>query len=188
MQVSERTLARDAIHRAKPGGEFLADEHTLYNWLWAQWRPKLFDRNRYDAWVASGSQDLTQRANRRAKKILRDHKVLDLPPARRSACRPCEGLYPGADGGKGLHVYSSPAEMRSTTLCLKAKRSTPAPVGRRLRSSIRGRTRHEDLPRKLMQPSARDSASWPHLDRSRQIDRKRWRSNARKTSLSLCTR
>ena len=81
VEVSERTLAREAIHRARPGGGFLADDHTLDNWRWAQWRPKLFDRNRYDAWVASGSQDLRQRANWRAKKILRDHKVPGLPPA-----------------------------------------------------------------------------------------------------------
>lgn len=81
VEVSERTLARAAIHRARPGGGFLADDHTLENWRSAQWRPMLFDRNRYDAWAAAGSKSITERANRRARKILRDHQAPALPAA-----------------------------------------------------------------------------------------------------------
>jgi len=33
VEVSQRTLARDAIHRATPGAGFLADDHTLAGWL-----------------------------------------------------------------------------------------------------------------------------------------------------------
>ena len=32
VEVSERTLAREAIDRARPGGGFFADDHTLENW------------------------------------------------------------------------------------------------------------------------------------------------------------
>jgi len=46
IEVNERTLAREAIHRAKPGGGFLADDHTLENWRQAQWQPVLLDRTR----------------------------------------------------------------------------------------------------------------------------------------------
>lgn len=79
VEVSERTLARDAIQRAKPGGGFLADDHTLDNWAWAQWRPALIDRMRYDRWVEAGSQDMTARANARARQILDQHQVPPLP-------------------------------------------------------------------------------------------------------------
>ena len=79
VEVSERTLAREAIHRAKPGGGFLADDHTLNNWKWAQWRPKVIDRMRYDTWVAKGSKDMATRANERALKILEEHEVPPLP-------------------------------------------------------------------------------------------------------------
>jgi trimethylamine--corrinoid protein Co-methyltransferase len=79
VEVSERTLAREAIHRAKPGGGFLADEHTLENWRWAQWRPEVIDRTRYDRWVEQGSKDMTARANERARKILAEHQVPALP-------------------------------------------------------------------------------------------------------------
>jgi trimethylamine--corrinoid protein Co-methyltransferase len=79
VEVSERTLAREAIHRAKPGGGFLADDHTLKHWKWAQWQPEVIDRMRYDRWVKKGSQDMTARANERARKILAEHEVPPLP-------------------------------------------------------------------------------------------------------------
>jgi trimethylamine--corrinoid protein Co-methyltransferase len=79
VEVSERTLAREAIHRAKPGAGFLADNHTLDNWRWAQWRPALIDRTRYDRWVKQGSKDMVTRANERARQILEEHGVPPLP-------------------------------------------------------------------------------------------------------------
>ncbi len=85
VEVSERTLAREAIHRAKPGGGFLADDHTLDNWKWAQWRPALIDRSRYDRWVKRGSQDMTARANARARQILEEHETPPLPEAAEEA-------------------------------------------------------------------------------------------------------
>jgi trimethylamine---corrinoid protein Co-methyltransferase len=78
VEVSERTLAREAIHRAKPGGGFLADDHTLDNWKWAQWRPDLIDRMRYDRWVKKGSKDMSARAKDRARQILEEHEVPPL--------------------------------------------------------------------------------------------------------------
>ena len=81
VEVSERTLAREAIHRARPGGGFLADDHTLDNWKWAQWQPALIDRMRYDRWVEKGRQDMAARANERACQILAEHEVPPLPEA-----------------------------------------------------------------------------------------------------------
>lgn len=79
VEVSERTLAQEAIHRARPGGGFLADEHTLSHWKWAQWQPRIIDRSRYDTWVAKGEKDTVARANERARKILETHQVPPLP-------------------------------------------------------------------------------------------------------------
>ncbi len=85
VEVSERTLAREAIHRAQPGGGFLADDHTLDNWRWAQWRPGLIDRTRYDRWVRQGRKDMVTRANERARQILEEHEVPPLPETAESA-------------------------------------------------------------------------------------------------------
>jgi len=79
--INEITLAREPIHRAKPGGGFLADDHTLDNWEWAQWRPQLIDRMRYDRWVEKGRQDMFVRANARARQILETHEVPPLSEA-----------------------------------------------------------------------------------------------------------
>ncbi|MGB9593321.1 MAG: trimethylamine methyltransferase family protein [Anaerolineae bacterium] len=81
VEVSERTLAREAIHRATPGGGFLADEHTLRNWKWAQFRPRVIDRTRYDEWAERGAKDMTARANERARRILAEREVPPLPEA-----------------------------------------------------------------------------------------------------------
>jgi len=80
VEVSERTLAREAIRRAEPGGGFLADDHTLKNWKWAQWKPSLIDRSRYDHWVEQGRADMTARANQRARSILATHAPAALAP------------------------------------------------------------------------------------------------------------
>jgi trimethylamine--corrinoid protein Co-methyltransferase len=85
VEVSERTLAREVIHRANPGSGFLADDHTLDNWKWAQWRPSLIDRSRYNRWVEHGSMDMCNRANKRARQILREHEVPPLPAAAEEA-------------------------------------------------------------------------------------------------------
>jgi trimethylamine--corrinoid protein Co-methyltransferase len=81
VEVSERTLARQAIHQAKPGGGFLASDHTLESWKWAQWQPAIIDRMRYDNWVSRGEKDMADRANERARKILAGHQVPPLPEA-----------------------------------------------------------------------------------------------------------
>ena len=77
--INETTLALDAIARVRPGGGFLADDHTLDTWRWAQWRPALIDRSRYDRWVERGRKDMFTRANERAREILAAHEVPPLP-------------------------------------------------------------------------------------------------------------
>jgi trimethylamine--corrinoid protein Co-methyltransferase len=79
LTINETTLALDAIARAKPGAGFLADDHTLENWRWAQWAPEVIDRQRYDTWVEGGSKDMLRRANELARKILKEHEVQTLP-------------------------------------------------------------------------------------------------------------
>ncbi|MGD8458366.1 MAG: trimethylamine methyltransferase family protein [Anaerolineales bacterium] len=76
--VNETTLALEAIDRIRPGGGFLADRHTLENWRWGQWMPKMIDRQRYASWESSGAKDMFTRANLRAREILSEHEVPPL--------------------------------------------------------------------------------------------------------------
>ncbi len=81
--VNETTLALDAIQRvgSMPGSMFLTDDHTFETFMQAQFLPQLLDRARYDSWKAEGSQDLYQRCNAEAKRILAEHQVDTKPEA-----------------------------------------------------------------------------------------------------------
>jgi trimethylamine--corrinoid protein Co-methyltransferase len=87
IEVSERTLAREAIHAVTPASGFLAADHTLDNWGWAQWRPGLIDRTRHDRWAEAGSQTMTQRANARAHELLAQHALTPLPDEAEAAIK-----------------------------------------------------------------------------------------------------
>jgi trimethylamine---corrinoid protein Co-methyltransferase len=85
VEVSERTLAREAIQRARPGGGFFADDHTLENWRRAQWRPRVVDRMRYANWQKRGSKDMAARANELALRILDERQTPPLHEAAEEA-------------------------------------------------------------------------------------------------------
>jgi trimethylamine--corrinoid protein Co-methyltransferase len=85
MTINSTTLALDAISRIRPGGGFLADDHTLNNWRWAQWTPDLINRQRYDIWIEAGSKGMFSRANEQAQKILKEHEVPPLSDAAETA-------------------------------------------------------------------------------------------------------
>ena len=78
LDINPTTLALDAIARVRPGGGFLADDHTLDNFRTSQWIPWMIDRSRYDSWKAAGAKDMNTRANERAREILAEHKVTPL--------------------------------------------------------------------------------------------------------------
>ena len=77
-EVTEDTLALDAIARVNPGSGFLSDDHTLNNWRTAQWAPALLDRRQYEDWESAGSKSLYDRLNERAREILAEHEVPPL--------------------------------------------------------------------------------------------------------------
>ena len=78
IDVNATTLALDVIDRIRPSAGFLADDHTLDNWKWAQWKPTLMDRNRHQRWEKFGSKDLFARANEHARALLADYHVAPL--------------------------------------------------------------------------------------------------------------
>lgn len=65
--VDDEHLATDIIDRVGPGGNFLAEDHTLKHFRTEFWLPKLIDRSRRETWEKHGSQTLGQRV--RAKVI-----------------------------------------------------------------------------------------------------------------------
>ncbi|MBW2121107.1 MAG: trimethylamine methyltransferase family protein, partial [Deltaproteobacteria bacterium] len=72
--VNPRTLAMEAIERAKARGGFIDDDHTLDNWREAQFQPRRLDRMQYDLWESSGKLDLYDKLNKEAREIMTTYK------------------------------------------------------------------------------------------------------------------
>ena len=51
IEVSDETLALDVIRKVGPNGTYLAEKHTRAH-LGEIWRPGVWDRTPYDAWLA----------------------------------------------------------------------------------------------------------------------------------------
>lgn len=74
--VNPEHLALDVIREMGPGGEFLAQVHTVRHLRQELHLPRLSDRQPYDDWVRAGARDTRRRANETARSIL------DAPPGR----------------------------------------------------------------------------------------------------------
>lgn len=82
IDVNPETLALDVIRAVGPGGHFLMEEHTFKYFKRESFIPsEIIDRQRYDAWVASGKKDLGQRVRDKIKAIVEGHKPEPLEEA-----------------------------------------------------------------------------------------------------------
>ncbi|MGH6886306.1 MAG: trimethylamine methyltransferase family protein, partial [Geminicoccales bacterium] len=85
LEVSEETLALDAIREVGPGGHFFGAAHTLARYETAFYAPLLSDWRNFESWQEAGSPDTTQRANKLWKQLLADYVPPPLAPERAEA-------------------------------------------------------------------------------------------------------
>ena len=78
-EVDEERLGLEALDRVGPGGNFVADPHTLKFLRGERYLTHLLYRNSREAWETSGSKDFEERAKERAQAILREHQPNPLP-------------------------------------------------------------------------------------------------------------
>ena len=78
VDVSPETLALDVIAECAPRDDFLASPHTRAHFR-EDWYPKLFARDRWDAWTAAGAATFRERARKRALDLLETHHPEPLP-------------------------------------------------------------------------------------------------------------
>ncbi|NIR86342.1 [trimethylamine--corrinoid protein] Co-methyltransferase, partial [Candidatus Bathyarchaeota archaeon] len=74
IEVTDETLALDTIRKIGPGGNFLAERHTLNHLEKEHFIPQLTDRRSYEAWLKNGAKNLAKRAKEKVKTILQKHK------------------------------------------------------------------------------------------------------------------
>jgi trimethylamine--corrinoid protein Co-methyltransferase len=79
LEITEETLALDLIHDHALSGDFLGTDHTVRH-VREDWQPRLFDRQNYSAWEASGGESMRERAKTLVDEILGAEPGRILPP------------------------------------------------------------------------------------------------------------
>jgi trimethylamine--corrinoid protein Co-methyltransferase len=79
VDVTEDSMAVDAIHRVGPGGHYLMDAHTVQFMRSGLFYPHVADRQNRAAWEEGGRKDTRARASARVEKLLQTHKPPGLP-------------------------------------------------------------------------------------------------------------
>jgi trimethylamine--corrinoid protein Co-methyltransferase len=79
--LTEDSLALEAIRDVQPGGHHLGTEHTLRHFRTAFYRAELFDYSSAEVWQDRGSQDAYARANRKVRELLARYEAPSLDPA-----------------------------------------------------------------------------------------------------------
>jgi len=77
-EINEETLGLDIIKKIGPGGNFLAERHTLKHFRKELWMPKYANRENPDSWKDKGSIIYEEKVIKKAKEILQKHKPLPL--------------------------------------------------------------------------------------------------------------
>jgi trimethylamine--corrinoid protein Co-methyltransferase len=80
IEVSDATLAFDAIEAVGAGGHFFGSAHTLERYESAFYAPLLSDWRNFESWREAGSPDALQHAHRLYKQILQDYQPPPLEP------------------------------------------------------------------------------------------------------------
>ncbi|MBI1778658.1 MAG: trimethylamine methyltransferase family protein [Proteobacteria bacterium] len=81
IEVSEATLAVDAMREVGPGGHFFGAAHTLARYETAFYAPILADWSNYESWREAGSRTALERANALWKRLLAEYRQPSLDPA-----------------------------------------------------------------------------------------------------------
>jgi len=81
IEVSEESIALDAIEEAGAGGHFFGVEHTLSRYETAFYQPLLSEQRNFETWEEAGSQDAQQRANGIWKQLLQEYEQPPMNPA-----------------------------------------------------------------------------------------------------------
>jgi trimethylamine--corrinoid protein Co-methyltransferase len=87
IEVTEGSMAVEAIHRVGPGGHYLMDDHTVRFMRSELFPPPLADRQNRAMWEEAGKQDTRARAMARVEKLLQEHQPPGLPSEVAAALR-----------------------------------------------------------------------------------------------------
>ncbi len=81
LDISRDKMGLDVIARVGPGGNFLAEKHTVQNVRQEFWRPKHVNRENPETWEAQGKKEYKEIVTAKARAILATHQPEALPDA-----------------------------------------------------------------------------------------------------------
>lgn len=80
-EISPDTIPMDLIQKVGPGGNYLAEEHTLRHHREEFWLPEVFNRDGPDAWIEKGGKTLGEVVTEKTIQILATHSPQPLSEA-----------------------------------------------------------------------------------------------------------
>jgi trimethylamine--corrinoid protein Co-methyltransferase len=85
IEITDESLAVEAIRDVGPGGHFFGTAHTLARFTDAFYAPMISDWRNYQQWSAAGSPDALKRANQLYKQALNEYQAPKFDPAHKEA-------------------------------------------------------------------------------------------------------
>jgi trimethylamine--corrinoid protein Co-methyltransferase len=79
--VNRETMALEIIKKVGPGGNFMAEEHTVLHMQAELFQPTLSDRLEWERWKEEGGKDTRKRARQLAADYIKNHEPRGLTPA-----------------------------------------------------------------------------------------------------------
>jgi trimethylamine--corrinoid protein Co-methyltransferase len=77
--IDRERLALDVIRKVGPGGDYLAERHTVKHFRQELWRPRYLNRDNPETWEKKGSRRYAERVTQKALDILATHQPEPLP-------------------------------------------------------------------------------------------------------------
>ena len=87
IDLSDESMAFDAIAEVPPGGHYLGTAHTMRHFRDAFYRAELFDYNSAEQWELNGGEDSYTRASHKVKQLLDGYQPPALDPSLEAALR-----------------------------------------------------------------------------------------------------
>lgn len=69
--ISDETLALDMINGVGPAGHFMEKDHTFEHFRTDVWYPSIFERDRFEPWMANGEKDVITRASEKVQSLIK---------------------------------------------------------------------------------------------------------------------
>jgi trimethylamine--corrinoid protein Co-methyltransferase len=80
VKVTAETLPIDVVEAVGPGGDFLSHPHTFEHFREEMWLPEFFAGQNLEAWFASGSPNILEKARGKVLDILAAHHPRNIRP------------------------------------------------------------------------------------------------------------